>query len=76
MARKNIKVPEALFLALRDDKPDTLSWPAYLERECLTGKDELKRIGEQLERVESAAQTAEERTGRIEQALEDMGARR
>jgi len=31
---------------------------------------------EKLERIESAAQTAEERTGRIEQALEDMGARR
>jgi hypothetical protein len=36
----------------------------------------LTEIQGQLERVESSASTIEERTGRIEQALEDMGARR
>ena len=35
MARKNIKVPENLFLALRDDKDDEQSWPHYLEQQCL-----------------------------------------
>lgn len=35
MGRKNIKVPEDLFLALRDDKDDQQSWPHYLEQECL-----------------------------------------
>jgi len=33
--RKNIKLPESLFLALRDDKPDYMSWPTYFETECL-----------------------------------------
>ena len=33
-------------------------------------------LRDQLQRIESAASTAEERTGRIEQTLEDMGARR
>jgi len=28
--RKNIKVPEPLFLALRDDKPDGVTWDYYL----------------------------------------------
>lgn len=35
MARKNIKVPEDLFLAMRDDKDDQQSWPHYLEEQCL-----------------------------------------
>jgi len=38
MTRKNIKVPEALFLALRDDKPDNVTWPNYLEARCLGGE--------------------------------------
>ena len=40
MARKNIKVPESLFLALRDDKPDNVTWPAYLEARCLNDERE------------------------------------
>ena len=39
MSRKNIKVPESLFLALRDDKDDTQSWPHYLETKCLHDTD-------------------------------------
>jgi hypothetical protein len=35
MARKNLKVPEDLFMALRDDKDDQQSWPHYLEEQCL-----------------------------------------
>jgi len=35
MARKNLKVPEDLFHALRDDKDDGQSWPHYLEEQCL-----------------------------------------
>jgi hypothetical protein len=38
MARKNLKVPEDLFLALRDDKDDQQSWPHYLEEQCLHGQ--------------------------------------
>jgi hypothetical protein len=38
MARKNLKVPESLFLALRDDKPDSMTWPTYLETRCLGGE--------------------------------------
>lgn len=81
MARKNLKVPESLFSALRDDKPDHMSWPAYLETRCLDTDDVSHpspggEVSEQLDRIESAAQTAEKRTGRIEQALDDMGARR
>lgn len=41
MGRKNLKIPEPLFNALRDDKPDNMSWPAYLERECLDGDADL-----------------------------------
>jgi archaellum component FlaC len=37
---------------------------------------QLEEMQETLERIESSASTVEERTGRIEQALEDMGARR
>ena len=76
MARKNIKVPEPLFNALRDDKDDTQSWPHYLETECLGAGDGDDDLREQLNRIESAATTAEARTGRIEGTLEDMGAGR
>lgn len=74
MGRKNIKVPDALFNALRDDKDDTQSWPHYLESECLQDGDD--NLAGTLARIEDAATTAEERTGRIEQTLENMGGRR
>jgi len=37
--RKNIKLPEPLFNALRDDKPDHMSWPTYFETRCLADDD-------------------------------------
>jgi hypothetical protein len=39
MSRKNIKLPEPLFNALRDDKPDHMSWPTYFETRCLAPDD-------------------------------------
>ena len=39
MARKNLKVPENLFLALKDDKDEQESWPHYLEQQCLHEQD-------------------------------------
>ena len=72
MGRKNIKIPEPLFNALRDDKDDNQSWPHYLESECL-GAGDSDDLSEQLDRIEDAATTAEARTGSIENTLEDMG---
>jgi len=40
MGRKNLKVPEDLFMALRDDKDDQQSWPHYLEEQCLLDEAE------------------------------------
>ena len=54
MSRKNIKVPESLFLALRDDKDDNQSWPHYLESECLGAGDGDADLAEQLDRIEDA----------------------
>jgi hypothetical protein len=71
MTRKNIKVPEPLFNALRDDKSDNQSWPHYLESECLHGG--CGDLRDQLDSIESAATTAEERAGRIERAIESEG---
>lgn len=67
MTRKNIKVPEDLFLALRDDKDDQQSWPHYLEEQCLHGGDV-----DDLHSLARAVETIEERTGRIERTLEDL----
>jgi len=39
MGRKNLKVPDDLFHALRDDKDDQQSWPHYLEEQCLHDDD-------------------------------------
>ena len=44
MARKNIKLPEDLSLALRDDKDDEQSWPHYLEEQCLHGDEGLTDV--------------------------------
>lgn len=66
MPRKNLKIPESLFLALRDDKGDNQSWPHYLETECL--HDEAEGLGD----IRSALSTLETRMGKIEQQLEEM----
>jgi len=39
VVRKNIKLPEPLFDALREDKPDGVTWPDYLEARCLTERE-------------------------------------
>ena len=78
MGRKNIKVPEPLFNALRDDKDDTQSWPHYLETECLhdtrgaIGADEYNELLERLDDVEDAANAAEEKANKIENDLTSM----
>jgi hypothetical protein len=37
--RRNIKLPGPLFNAIRDDKPDSVTWPNYLESRCLTERE-------------------------------------
>jgi len=69
MTRKNIKVPEPLFGRLKDDKGKHRSWPQYL-------RDQLDDGGEDMDGVESSLQAIEERTGRIEQTLEELAGER
>jgi len=64
MTRKNIKVPEPLFDRLKDDKGQHRSWPQYL-------RDQLDD-DEDMGGVESSLQAIEERTGRMEQTLEEL----
>jgi len=64
MTRKNIKVPEPLFDRLKDDKGRHRSWPQYL-------RDQLDD-DEDMGGVESSLQEIEERTGRMEQTLEEL----
>ena len=65
MSRKNIKVPEPLFNALRDDKDDNQSWPHYLETECLhdtsTGDVDVDAIADAVA-VRNMTLDADERT--------------
>ena len=68
MARKNIKVPEDLFYALQEDKDDEQSWPHYLESECLNDGGV-----HGLESLARSVETIEERTGRIERQVEQLG---
>jgi hypothetical protein len=75
MARKNLKVPEPLFNALRDDKPDSMSWPTYLETRCLSDAgvsqpsydtEELAReVAKQIDYAQIAGQVGEEVEGRL-----------
>lgn len=39
MTRKNIKLPEALFARLKNDKPEHMSWAMYFETQCLASDD-------------------------------------
>lgn len=77
MTRKNLKVPEDLFYALQDDKDDEQSWPHYLEEQCLHNEPDGACVfgdvpdGGLLELREAVA-TVEERTGRIEQTLDEV----
>jgi hypothetical protein len=77
----SIRVTEAAKEAAEESKRDGETWNEYLQR-CTENPPVVREfvdadgVGEQLDRLESSASTIEERTGRIEQALEDMGARR
>ena len=71
MARKNLKLPEELFNALRDDKDDEQSWPHYFEEQCLHGGGEAAEV-QGFEELARSVETVEERTGRIERTLEDL----
>ena len=61
-------------------KRDGETWNDYLQR-CTANPPEVREyvdggdLREQLDRIESAASTAEERTGSIENTLENMGGR-
>jgi len=72
MGRKNIKIPEPLFNALRDDKDDNQSWPHYLESECLGAGDGVGEVGEQLDRIEAAAKEATNAAQNAERAAEEL----
>lgn len=105
--RKNIKLPKPLFNAIRDDKPQGVTWPNYLEARCLTDREttnvsdggdmdvdalrdairkEIDAIDtlafrgalsdEEAEQIISTLRAVEERTDRLEQMLEEMGAQR
>ena len=70
MTRKNIKVPEPLFNALRDDKGDSQSWPHYLESECLHDDD--GDVADRLGRIESAVKEATNAAQGAERAAEEL----
>ena len=76
MTRKNIKVPEPLFNALRDDKDDSQSWPHYLETECLHENDghenPFTEVRERLNRIEAAAKEATQAAQAAERATEEL----
>ena len=76
-SRKNLKVPEDLFMTLRDDKDDQQSWPHYLEEQCLHDDTAALEVdGEVVGRladIQMAVETVEERTGKIERAVESLG---
>ena len=69
MTRKNIKVPEPLFNALRDDKSDNQSWPHYLESECLHDDGD---VADRLGRIESAVKEATNAAQGAERAVEEL----
>ncbi|UBF23458.1 hypothetical protein HRTV-28_gp20 [Halorubrum tailed virus 28] len=71
MTRKNIKVPEPLFNALRDDKSDNQSWPHYLESECLHDADG-DDVADRLERIEAAVKEATNAAQNAERAAEEL----
>lgn len=71
MTRKNIKIPEPLFNALRDDKDDAQSWPHYLKTKCLHDSDR-DGLSDQLGRIESAAKEATNAAQSTKRAVEDL----
>jgi ElaB/YqjD/DUF883 family membrane-anchored ribosome-binding protein len=88
MVRKNIKVPEDLFMALREDKDDQQSWPHYLEEQCLhdatdemppgflklqeATEQQLEEIKARMEDASNAAKEAANAAQSAEKTVEEM----
>jgi len=83
----SVSAPELQVDQARDYKPDDATWGEVL----IAGAERLNdgldsdmgeadavddAVSDQLDRIEDAATTAEERAGRVERTLEDMGAGR
>jgi hypothetical protein len=83
--RHTIKLPESLAADLQSHKREDQTWPAFvredvlpaLERDNAVTTDELLRaLDATIDEIEGSVETVEERTGRIERTLEDVGAQR
>lgn len=74
MGRKNIKIPEDLFLALRDDKDDQQSWPHYLEESCLLDEPGTRdaAVADRVDGVEIAVKELTQQVQSLERTLEAM----
>ncbi len=70
MTRKNIKISESLFERLKADKGKHMSWPQYLEEQCLS--DDTGDVSERLDRIEAAAKEATEAAQSAEASVEDL----
>jgi hypothetical protein len=68
MTRKNLKVPEELFLALRDDKDEQQSWPHYLEQRCLHEREQNGDVVNTLATLETKLNQIDKRLERLEEA--------
>lgn len=72
MPRKNIKVPEDLFLALRDDKDNQQSWPHYLEEQCLHDGDRPADVADRLDGISMAVKENTEAVQSMQRTLEEL----
>lgn len=75
--RKNIKVPKGLFEMLNEQRPDGMTWPEYIERECIEegevhGLPPVAELRAELQAVREAVETVEARTGKIDRTLEAL----
>jgi len=65
---------------LAEMKPDDMSWSEFLygvaEDTEPIGRPQADEVAEELTAIKEALETVEERTGRIERTLEDLGGRR
>jgi len=72
MARKNLKVPENLFLAMDDDKDDQQSWPHYLEQQCLHDGDRPADVADRLDGLSMAVKENTESIQSMKRTLEEL----
>jgi len=72
MARKNLKVPENLFLAMDDDKDDQQSWPHYLEQQCLHDGDRPADVADRLDGLSMAVKENTEAIQSMKRTLEEL----